>query len=70
MIESGFDDPWGEVDPDLGQPMCLCCEEKPAICHDTDLGPVCGDCSHYLGTAIAWLVNTPGIAVHASTETN
>jgi hypothetical protein len=63
-LDSGFDD------PDLGPAMCLCCEEKPAICHDTDLGPVCADCSHHLGIAIGQLVQTHGIASHASQQFN
>lgn len=64
MIDSGFDD------PDLGPPLCLCFEEKPAICHDTDLGLICGDCAHDLARAIVLLVNTPGIAAHASAQSN
>lgn len=63
-LDSGFDD------PDFAPPMCLCCEATPAICYDTDLGPVCGDCSYHLGLAIGQLVQTPGIAAHASPESN
>lgn len=71
-LDSGFDDPdltKGDGEP-VDPSMCLCCEDVPAICHDTDLGPVCADCSHHLGTAIAWLVQTPGISANASTSSN
>lgn len=25
-------------------PLCVCCEEKPGVCTDPDLGKVCGEC--------------------------
>jgi hypothetical protein len=43
------------------QPLCLCCEEKPAEIRDGDIGDVCVECSVMLAVAHSRIIETPGI---------